>query len=80
MSCEENSFITQLNVLDFSDSTKQLAELKKIIFNIETTNLAKLEFIKEEILKNKYQINSFCIAEKLLEHASIQETIEVAMA
>lgn len=72
MTVKQDELISHLNELDFSDSSKQLEELKQIIFNAVETNEAKIKFIKEEILANKYQIQNTLIAEKMLEYVPTQ--------
>ena len=66
--------------LDFSDTTKQLEALKAIIFDIAQANAVKIQFIKEELANDRYQIRSHHIAEQMLEYTThvIEEQVEMA--
>ncbi len=71
-----NGFIETIN---FDDTSKQMAELKAMIFNTPETNQTKIQFIKEELSAGRYQIRSHLIAEKLLEHtALVPQPAEIA--
>lgn len=61
-------FIDNIN---FEDTAKQMAELKSIIFDSPDTNQTKIQFIKEELSANRYEIHSNHIASKLLEYAEL---------
>jgi len=64
--------------LCFDDTTKQLEELKAHIFNSSESNQTKIQFIKEELAAGRYEIHSDRIAAKLLEHAPVEEALEIA--
>ena len=51
----------------FDEFTKQLSELKALIFNEPEIDQAKIDLCKSELKTNQYQINSKTIATKLLE-------------
>ena len=72
---------TQTNFIDrltFDDTAKQMAELKAIIFDTPDTNQTKIQFIKEELSADRYQIHSNHIANKLMEYAESFEPAELA--
>lgn len=54
----------------------QMAALKAALFDMEDTHQTKIQFIKEELAANRYQINSSLIADKLLEYA--QQELELS--
>ena len=64
--------------MNFSDTANQIAELKAIIFDTPESEHAKIQLIKDELLKGRYQINSTHIAAKLLEYAPVTEELETA--
>ena len=66
------------NIMDFDNTAKQMADLKAIIFNTPETNQTKIQFIKEELSADRYQIHCHHIASKLLEYAELQEEAEMA--
>ncbi len=55
-------------------SNQQLNVLKNAIFNTEDAHQTKIQFIKEALAENRYQIHSTRIAEKLLEHVRQEQT------
>lgn len=63
----QTDFIHRLNL---TDTTQQIEALKAIIFNSSDTNQTKIDFVKEELSANRYQINSDHIAEKLTEYTT----------
>lgn len=65
--------------LDFTDTQKQLDALKAIIFDITEANTAKIEFIKEELANDRYQIRNHHIAEQMLEYTIhyLEEEVEM---
>lgn len=69
-----------LENLSFSDSTRQLEELKKLIFNSKQSRNNKIATIKQAIESNEYAISNIKIAEKLLEDLVIQEEQETELA
>ena len=69
------SFIETIN---FDDTAKQMAKLKAIIFDAPDTTQTKIQFIKEELATDRYQIHSSHIASKLMEYAELMEEAEIA--
>ncbi|KTC65797.1 flagellar biosynthesis anti-sigma factor FlgM (plasmid) [Legionella adelaidensis] len=53
--------------LSFEDSNKQLQALKEMIFNEPLINDSKIQFIKEELATDRYEVNSYRIAVRLME-------------
>ena len=70
-----NEFIDNIN---FDDTAKQMAELKAMIFDTPDTNQTKIQFIKEELSADRYQIHSNHIAAKLMEYAETTDQVEIA--
>jgi flagellar biosynthesis anti-sigma factor FlgM len=66
----EQSHTDFIDNLDFEDTVKQTAILKAIILNAAETNQTKIEFLKEELMAGRYQINSNRIAAKMVEQVS----------
>ncbi len=65
---ESNIMVNPLDDLnDFKDAEKQilLSALKEFILNLPEMNKAKIEFLKDELAKGRYQILSKQIAEKM---------------
>ena len=52
---------------------KQLERLKELIFNSCDSNDAKIEFVRDEIKRNVYQLNAESIVNKMLENIEIPE-------
>ena len=55
-----------------------LSTLKTLIFDTPEAIQTKIQFIKEEIASNRYEVNSQHIAAKLVEHVSLAEELEIA--
>ena len=78
-----NKSVVAKNQRSLNDTAKQIAELKALIFNTYENNEAKIQFIKEELSADRYQINSHQIAAKLseqncvIQHAQIEEPAEL---
>lgn len=53
--------------LNFKESSRQLDELKSLIFNSPDFNEGKIESLKEEIANGRYEVQSKTIAKKLVE-------------
>ena len=66
------------NEINFEGTAKQMADLKASIFNTPETNHTKIQFIKEELSADRYQIHCNHIASKILEYAELQEEAEIA--
>lgn len=56
-----------LKDLSFTESNKQLEELKTLIFNSKESKNNKIAEIKKAIANNEYKISSKKIAEKMVE-------------
>lgn len=56
------------NSFDLSESGRQLAALKDLVFNTPDINHAHVQVVKEALEAERYQIRSHLIAEKLLEY------------
>ena len=54
-----------------------MADLKAVIDEVNTTDAVKIQFIKEELAADRYQIHSAIIAERLLEFAIREEEVVV---
>ncbi len=52
---------------------KQLEHLKELIFNSCDSNDAKIEFVRDEIKRNVYQVNAESIVNKMLENIEMPE-------
>ncbi len=75
---EQSNQSILMDRLNFSDIAGQMAALKSALFDCKETNENKIEFIKEELLAGRYQINSLHIAELLLPECSDEPVLEPA--
>ena len=67
-----------LTSLNFTDSARQLEELKSLIFNTPDLNEGKIELLKEEIASGRYEVQSKMIAKKLVEFQHLISQAEPA--
>lgn len=67
-----------LDNLSFTDSAKQLEELKQQIFNVREIKNHKIATIKQALENNEYSISNKHIAEKLIEDYQFAEEEELA--
>ena len=73
-----NNQIELQNDMNFEDTAQQMADLKAAIFNSPESNQTKIEFIKEELAADRYEIHSHHIATKLMAYAPEMEEAEIA--
>jgi anti-sigma28 factor (negative regulator of flagellin synthesis) len=67
-----------LSHLHFADTAKQIQALEELIFSDFEINQSKIEFLKEEISADRYEINSLKIAKHLIEYSLTSKEAEVA--
>jgi len=64
-----------LKTLDFTDTTKQLDELKHAIMDTPEKNLVKIQFLQAEIQRGSYEISSERIAARMIQAEMPHKTI-----
>lgn len=62
--------------LDFTASQKQVNDLMKTVFQDNTLNEHKIQFIQEQLHDKQYHINPNLIAAKMFEHLNRQDINE----
>ena len=61
----------------FNQHNNELIKLQTVLFDTPEAEQAKIQMIKEELLLGRYRINSYQIANKLLEFSPIMEEVEM---
>lgn len=67
-----------LTCFSSEDIEHHMQTIRALLFDAPDTNLAKIQFFKEELTAGRYEIDSQRIAEKILEFTTTQKVPETA--